>query len=234
MTDGTLLDLSTQIASLSNVEEAANLGENLIDLASDEGVLKEIPFVQWIASAVKIYKTVQDRIFFKKVCRFVKGIGNISESEKMEFVSKLESDPKFKEEVSDNIICILSGINNMYKPFFIGKVFSAYIKGYISYEEWVSLGEIISILPYHKLQEFESYAKDPVNNLIDIEEYSRFGISKIIKEIEVDTMVGGSSGEIKFINTKIGDVFARILDNTIEQYHKSKIFQQKQMGQFLK
>ena len=94
---------------------ALEAAEYALDSVLEDGVLKEIPVVGTVA---KLYSTaigVQGYIFAKKIRKFISQLSTISLEDRINFVARLEGDPKHREKTIDTLLSFLDKLDDMEK-----------------------------------------------------------------------------------------------------------------------
>jgi hypothetical protein len=141
------------IADKGMTELLADQAEAALDLALDEGVIKEIPVV---GSLVKLYKVgvgVREHLFLKKLLRFLRQLESVSDEERQEFRERVSKDPEYRNKVGEKILLLLERADEMEKPALIGKAFAAYLQNQINYEQFSKMASGIDrALMYDLLQ----------------------------------------------------------------------------------
>ena len=92
--------------------------------------------------AVKLHRAANDvrgNLFVKKILRFLRPISEIDEAERLRFVSRLDKDEGFRKDVEDNLLLLLDRLDDMGKPELVGRLFTAYLKEDLTYEDFVRL-----------------------------------------------------------------------------------------------
>lgn len=126
-------------------EVSVDIAEIGLDTFLDEGVLREVPLIGSIVNIVRSGFSIRDKLFIRKLCTFLIPLSNIPEQEKEKFAGKLDTDPKLKRKVGDNLILLLDRLDDLEKPQFLADAFKAYIRGDISYEDFRRLSSAIDI-----------------------------------------------------------------------------------------
>jgi hypothetical protein len=91
-----------------------------------EGVLRDIPFVGTITALGKLGASINDRIFTKKIVRFLISLAAISEQDRLALIEKLNEEDEFRNKVGERVIEILDRIDSQRKPEMVASVFKAY------------------------------------------------------------------------------------------------------------
>lgn len=117
----------------NGIDNILNEGtELLIDELLTEGVLKDIPIVNFIRSLFKAGYSVRDHLFLKKVIGFVEPLSKYTPEERKEFLNKL--DEKELKKASGSIVLYLERLDAIEKSKMLGRIFEAYMLGEIKYK----------------------------------------------------------------------------------------------------
>jgi hypothetical protein len=109
--------------AVSIASDAAELG---IDAALAEGLLKDVPIVSTLVSLAKFGLTVRDRLFVRKLLKFLRGLRDIPSEERKRIAEKLEADPDYGRNAGEHLIEILERLDAYRKPEMTSRVFAAY------------------------------------------------------------------------------------------------------------
>jgi len=148
-------ELSTTVAQASRVELPAEILEFGIDQVMESGILRDAPFVGWIAKGMEIRSSISDQLFFKKILRFLTQLKSLGDDEKKEFSQKVESDPAFREKVGDRLLLALDRLDEPAKSEFLARCFDCFLTGHLSYEEFSELAQLIDRSLLHDLEALE-------------------------------------------------------------------------------
>jgi len=203
----------------SNASElSGEIVEFSVDQLLDEGLLKDIPWVGWIFKAKNIYTTISDQLFFAKIMSFLISIDETSEEEKLNFSKKVENDLKFKNKVGSTLLLALEKINDIEKPQLLAKVFTSFLKNYIDFNEFHLLTDSINTAFIDDLRKLARLGtKEGRYDRLDYERLYRSNLSEIQKNISFETQTGGSSINIDFKLSKVGERLKDILQDRIKQ-----------------
>jgi hypothetical protein len=127
--------------------ELTNITSELTEVGLDsflqDGILKDIPFIGTLVGLTKIGVGIQDKLFLKKILRFLHQLKDIPSETRQEFIEKIDTDKKFKTKVSETIMLLVDKINDYSKADYLGKLFAASINGKISYDIFLKLANIV-------------------------------------------------------------------------------------------
>ncbi len=113
--------------------------EKILDAALEEGVVRDIPVVGW---AVKLYRAANDirgNLFVKKILRFLRPISELDHGERLQFSIRMDEDVDLRQRVEENLLLLLDRLDDMGKPELIGRLFSAYLRQELAYEDFQRL-----------------------------------------------------------------------------------------------
>lgn len=127
----------------SNLELPAEIVEFTIDQIIDEGILKDIPVVGWIAKGLSVSRSISDRILFHKILRFLIALDENSEGSREEFCKKINDDPDFKKRVGEHLLILLNKIDAIDKASFLAKCFNYFLTGVIDHDYFIDLSSVI-------------------------------------------------------------------------------------------
>lgn len=174
---GAFLVESTVLGGAAEI--AGEVAELALDSVLDEGVLKNVPVFGWLAKAHGMITSIRERIFLGKVAKFLRSTATVSDLEKKSFRDKLAADPDFGRRVGENLVLLLDRHDNMEKACILGKIFSAYLRGMIDYDEFLKIAAavdraVISDLKhleenYRKMQSYDPKAGKPFAAFLDDE-----------------------------------------------------------------
>jgi hypothetical protein len=143
--------------------------EILLDSALDEGLLRDIPFLGWVAKTYGLVNTVRDRIFLQKILRFLQGTQATTAEERTAFAERMEADPEYQRKVGEDLLLLLDRHESVDKSEFLGRVFAAFVRNEISDEEFRRYAFIIDRLflrdltnlaqHYNRVAEYEASRK---------------------------------------------------------------------------
>ncbi len=127
-----------------------NYGEYTLDKFLDEGILRNLPIVGPAFSAIRISKSIQDRIFMEKLRGFIE---NIHENEKWK---EKFTDINECNKISKKLVYIIDLTDDDEKIKLIAILFNYYVAEEISKDEFLYLSSIVSKSYYKFLKLFNS------------------------------------------------------------------------------
>ncbi len=120
------------LKSDSAFEIAKESAEITIDAFLDEGILRHIPIVGFLTNLTKSGISIRERLFVEKVIKFLTPLSNYTREERSSFFEKL--DESELKKASQSIVLYLERLDSLDKPQMLGKIFTAYMKGEITYK----------------------------------------------------------------------------------------------------
>lgn len=146
--------LVNSIFSASSSEVLMDISEAILDSHMDDSLLKEIPIIGTIYNFSKTVSSISDKLFLKKILRFLMGLNDIPEADIRSFRNKLNDDANFKKKVGDKLLFIIDRCEDDEKAIIISKIFSAYITKKIDYDDFLKLAKAIESLSIVELNHF--------------------------------------------------------------------------------
>ncbi len=128
----------------SDIKELAiENSEVIIDDLLDDGLLKDIPIIGNLFKVYSVSKSISNNIFIRKILRFFDELNNIPEKERIQFVDRLDANPKFRNEVGEKLMLSIEKLDDSKKAVFLAKAFSLYITEQIPYKDFLILSYMI-------------------------------------------------------------------------------------------
>jgi hypothetical protein len=118
----------------------------LLDSALQEGPLRDIPVVGWLVKTYGAINTVRDRIFLRKIVRFLREAQTTTAEERDAFAEQMETDPDYAREVGEGLFLLLDRHETVEKSELLGRVYAARVRREISDEEFQRYAFIIDRL----------------------------------------------------------------------------------------
>ena len=126
-------------------EELLEIG---IDSIMDDGLLKDLPIVNLICGVCKIGINITERHFLKETLYFINTFrsGNIEQKKLDRYREKLISDPQRAQRELERVTLLLNSHIYSKQSERLGKFYSAFVQGVISWEKYCELSEANNIL----------------------------------------------------------------------------------------
>ncbi len=153
--------LSSGIVATVKSAELASLSQEYAEIALDsalsDGVLKDIPVVGTIVAIGKIGASISDRVFTRKLLRFLTSLSEISTVDRESMINRLDQEASFRSQVGDRIIELLDRIDSYSKPEMLARSFRAYAKQSIDGSMLNRLSHAIQQLPHFEISTVRTF-----------------------------------------------------------------------------
>ncbi|MCK4542964.1 MAG: hypothetical protein KAU17_12075 [Spirochaetales bacterium] len=120
-----------------------NSAEYALDSILETDELKQIPVFGTLIKLASAASSIRDRLFAKKIYKFLAAIKDIPAEKRQEFIRNIESKRCGRRRLGETILLLLEKLDDMEKPELIGKVFHKCIIGEIPYKTALRLCAII-------------------------------------------------------------------------------------------
>ena len=117
-------------------KKPGDLSDIALDRLLDEPVLKEIPLIKTIVACCKTWQAAHDRLFLRKVARFLLAYPEFTEAERDRFLNEDLQDPRNRKQLGDALVLILDKLDDFDKPAMLAKLFAAHVRGQCTYPEF--------------------------------------------------------------------------------------------------
>lgn len=101
---------------------ATNTGELALDTFLKDGLVKNIPILDYLQKLYKISQSYRGNLFQKKLIKFLYSLKDTSPEERIKFVDEMESNPNYKHKIGEQLLLRLDRMDDMEKPEMMGKV----------------------------------------------------------------------------------------------------------------
>lgn len=128
-----------------------DFGEIALDATLDPSVMRDMPVIGTLVRVGGTVLTIRERIFIKKISRFLHSLEKVSNAERTRFIEKLNLDG-MKIKVGEKIIMLLDRQEDIEKAALIGEAFSLYVAGKITLEKFESLSHAITLCQFGHLK----------------------------------------------------------------------------------
>lgn len=136
-------DLAETASEIGNFELPAEVLEFSIDQVLDSGILKDVPFVGWIAKGLSLGRSVSDRILYNKIIRFIYALDELNSSPVKSFRDKLNKEPEYKRKVGEHLLLTLDKLNDLSKPEMVARCFDHFLTGDIDFDMFAEFSHAI-------------------------------------------------------------------------------------------
>jgi len=139
-------------SNLHNV--SISLAEVLADSLMDEGVAKQIPIIGTVIGLGKTAVGIKESLFLKKIIYFISEINDISTEKRQEMINKIDTSGKFRTRVGEKLLYIIDKCDDHEESQIVACLFSAFLSGHISYDEFLRASHVISQVIFDDLKWF--------------------------------------------------------------------------------
>ena len=208
------LDKTLKDSDLHNV--TAGLSEVLIDSLIEDGIAKDIPIIGTIVGLGKVALGIRERLFLKKIIYFISELKEIPTIKRHKMIDKIDSSQKYRIKVGEKLLYIIEKCEDHEKSKIIAYLFSAFIEGMLTYDEFLRSASVVEkIIP----EDLIKFVNDDfeTNALIDAGEYLNTGLVELelFFEDEMDLKLPKSRGELYVKISEIGSKIKDVLKNRI-------------------
>jgi len=135
----------------------SDLGEIALDSLFEDGVLKDIPVIGSITGLVKATINIREKIFAKKILKFLISLKDIPSEKRKAFVEEIDNEKGFKKKVGEAVIVLLEKIDDVNKAEILGNLFKAYVLNKLTYNDFVKISSALGNVNYSDLNLFARY-----------------------------------------------------------------------------
>lgn len=191
--------------------------EMLLDLVLDEGLLRDIPVFGWIAKIHGVTNSVRDKIFLQKIFRFLVGTQETTVEEQQAFSERIQADPDHQRKVGEGVLLLIDRHEDAEKSEILGRVFAAFVRNDISYEEFQRYAFIIDKLYLQDLIDLHQYYSRINEFEASRERGETLSLENFLDEMKTQTLFGNglldSEGyvETTFRRNSFGDKLIRVI-----------------------
>lgn len=122
----------------------------LDNFISDENV-KDIPVVGTIAKILNIGFSISDKIFIKKLTRFLNELNGLDKSFIMKEIKYIDDSKKYNYKIGEKLLEIIERIDSDGKPEIIGRLFKNFLSKELTQYEFLKLADIVEKTFYYDL-----------------------------------------------------------------------------------
>jgi len=139
------------------LEEVGELG---LDSALQDGLFRDIPIIKWIIGVGKTVTAVRDYFLVRKVWRFLRGLDKIAQEERKELLTRIENDEKHGRRIGETVVMYLDRYDHLDKACLLSKVFCAYGREQIDYDEFLRISSSVERAFIEDLNDLLAYLAD--------------------------------------------------------------------------
>lgn len=175
--------------------DLTNISKDVLETILDKeifenGFLKDIPIVNSIVGAGKTVSSIRDYLFTKKILGFLNGLASISLEKRQKMISKVDSNPTYRQSVGSKLIFIIDQTQDSEVAGIISKLFVAFLEGELTYREFCKSSLIVNRIDIIDLEDFlelpdDAYGQNGTQDL-GLEELDNFLINAGLCTAETD------------------------------------------------
>ncbi len=136
---------------------AESLADIALDVAFDDELLKEIPFVSLLVKTLAIGRGIRDRIFLKKLMAFLSEASRIAPEQRSAFAGRLAQEPNFAERCGESALLLLDKLSEVSKARLMGYAFRRFVQGAIDDVILHRIYAGLEFLPFWQLIELPEF-----------------------------------------------------------------------------
>ena len=132
----------------SSVDDAAELGERLIESLTKSTILEHVPVMKWGVSIVRGVSSVRDMLLARRISAFLQDVKNsVDDSWNVaDTISRLNASRHYAEKVGEHLIERLERIDGQRKARMIAAVLVAFGKRKINEDEFYRLLRAVEVV----------------------------------------------------------------------------------------
>lgn len=148
-----------------------DLGMDYTEIGLDEffgeGLLKEVPIVKTLVAVAKTGIAIRERFFIKKFLVFLRELhsGMQTEEDLKAFKEKFDSNSKFRNKVTEEVILIVDRLDSTKKARISAHLFRAHIQGEYDWDRYIALDSCLRNLQEVVYPVLEVMAKNDFANM---------------------------------------------------------------------
>jgi hypothetical protein len=168
--------------------------------------VSHIPVARVVVAVLKAPAAIRDQILLVKVQKFLNPLRDVSAEERSDMISRLESEPAYKQRVGLQLIETLDRVNSHRKPSMLGAVFAAYARKQIDFIQMQRLNDAIERLPYIDIDSVRRF--NSVDNRVRAEEFDPVTLQAFMNAGMASSQSGW--GGLVYTPTPIGELFVKL------------------------
>jgi hypothetical protein len=146
------LEITLKNSNLHNV--TINLSEVVVDNLLKDGIVKDIPIIGTIVGTGKIALGIKEKLFLKKILYFISELKEIPAHKRQQIIDKIDSSKKYRINVGEKLLYIIEKCDDHEVSQIIARLFAAFIKELLSYDEFLRAISVVEKIPPIDLLKF--------------------------------------------------------------------------------
>jgi hypothetical protein len=135
--------VSTSLVESIRSERLTDALTSIADVGLEAVSESKIPGISTLVGIYRAQKQVRQNLELRNIIRFLQSLETVSAEKRREFTNRLQSEGK-SAEFGENILLILSRLDDTKKADMIGRLMAAHIDGNISFEKAMRLVAIVN------------------------------------------------------------------------------------------
>jgi hypothetical protein len=144
-------------------ELVADLGDVALDTLTDSEVIESVPFLGLGYKAAKAVGSIPDRLFIKKLTKFIEQIESVSDSEKRVLLHSFEKDGN-RDRIGTTLMLVLNNLTELIKAEILARIFIKYLRDDITVDDFFRLSHATDKCYVNDLSRLASYANKSTSN----------------------------------------------------------------------
>lgn len=214
----------------STLEEIAEIG---LDSVLQDGVLKDFPILGTVSALCKTGINLRERNFVRQTAAFITTFNNgtISEEKLNNYRQELENDPKRAERELGRVILLLDRMIEDFQSRMLGRFYSAYVRGAISWDKFVEISEVNTRMFISDYRELDYISRTPIQQTDELSDNRLYKIQRLeslglVKENRVRLHSGNKltfeNSNDRFVTTPLGGTLFSLMDRELSWYSYEK------------
>jgi hypothetical protein len=141
---------------------ATEYAEVGIDQLLEDGFARDVPVLGTLLGLAKIGVSIHDRLFSKKLLKFLGPLASIEASDRADMIDRLERDPSYGRKVGEHLVELIDRIEVHRKPQMLARVFLAYQRKEIDTQMLQRLNFAIESLPAFEIDAARLYIEGDI------------------------------------------------------------------------
>lgn len=146
------LENTLKSSDLRNI--AVDFSEVALDQMIDSGAIRDIPIIGSIINVGKAALSVRDFLFVKKVVSFLTTLEKVPKKDRKEMIDKIDSSGEYRLKVGEKLLYVIDKCQDHEKAKVVARLFAAFVKGKISYKNYLSAVNIVENITIEQLDWF--------------------------------------------------------------------------------
>ncbi len=211
----------------------SNMGDVLTDIAElgldavlQDGLLKDIPVFGTIAALCKTGVNLRERNLIRQTALFISSFnqGTIAEDKLSAYRQELERDQKKAEKELGRVILLLDRMLEEKQAKMLGRFYSSYVNGSISWDKFVELSEVNARMFLNDYAELDGLARKPIKQDEEVSDKRMYVIQRLeslglVTEHRSRLYNGNKltmpETDDRFVTTPLGGTFFSLMDRDV-------------------